>query len=181
MTPQRIAVPVLFGLALVGMALVSCAPSQSSADKPTTVEATPRAPVPVQPAVNLPRAVLPDGSVITLELAVTPEEISQGLMFRPSLPDDRGMIFLFGVDRVPSFWMKNTMIPLDLIFLRGDGTVAEIIERAQPCAAEPCPQYIPSTAAWAVLEVAAGVVDRHGLSAGDQITFERVPGYPITK
>ena len=88
------------------------------------------------------------------------------------------MLFLFEVERVPSFWMKNTMIPLDLVFLRGDGVVVDIIEHAQPCAAEPCPQYIPSAPARAVLEVASGFAARHGLSAGDTIEFERVPGYP---
>ncbi len=138
-------------------------------------------PTPTRPVADLPTAVLPDGTRISLELALTQEEIGQGLMFRPSLPDDRGMLFLFEVERVPSFWMKNTMIPLDLIFLGGDGTVVEIIDNAQPCVAEPCPHYIPSSPSRAVLEVAAGVADRHGLLAGDPIVFERVSGFPITQ
>ena len=138
-------------------------------------------PTPARPAADLPTAALPDGTTISLELALTPEEIGQGLMFRPSLPDDRGMLFLFEVERVPSFWMKNTMIPLDLIFLGGDGTVVEIIDNAQPCVAEPCPHYIPATPSRAVLEVAAGVAGQHGLVAGDPIVFERVPGFPITQ
>jgi uncharacterized membrane protein (UPF0127 family) len=113
-----------------------------------------------------------------LELAVTPEEIGTGLMFRPSLPDDQGMLFLFEVERVPSFWMKNTLIPLDLVFLDGRGRIVEIIENAQPCKVDPCPQYIPSVAAWAVLELKAGAVERHSLAAGDRLRFRRVEGYP---
>jgi uncharacterized membrane protein (UPF0127 family) len=152
----------------------SCAPQQevgaSGEEAPT--------PAPARRQGPGRHAVLPDGSIIKLELAVTPEEITRGLMFRPSLPDDRGMLFLFESNRVPSFWMKNTMIPLDLLFLDGEGMIAEIIPNAQPCKIEPCPQYVPSTPAWAVLELNAGAAERYGLAAGDQLTFKRVEGYP---
>lgn len=130
-------------------------------------------------AVDLPTATFPDGGVISLELAITQEEIANGLMFRPSLREDRGMLFLFRVERVPSFWMKNTIIPLDLIFFDSSGTVVDIIQNAQPCAADPCPQYIPGAPARTVLEVAAGVVAKHGLSVGDRVVFDAVEGYPI--
>jgi uncharacterized membrane protein (UPF0127 family) len=128
---------------------------------------------------SLPSATLPDGSKITLELAVTNEEIAQGLMFRPSLPEDRGMLFLFQQDRFPSFWMKNTIIPLDLVFLDRTGRVVDVIEDARPCAADPCPQYIPNAPARAVLELTVGSVQRHALKPDDQLQFERVEGYPL--
>ncbi len=133
---------------------------------------------PTSGTTTAPRATAPDGTIVTLELAVTPEEIGQGLMYRPSLAEDHGMLFLFRLERVPSFWMKNTLIPLDLLFLDGKGVILEISENAQPCAVEPCPQYIPAHAAWAVLEVNAGFAARHGLAAGDTLTFANVPGYP---
>jgi uncharacterized membrane protein (UPF0127 family) len=75
--------------------------------------------------------------------------------------------------------MKNTIIPLDLIFFDGAGVVADIIEDAQPCAADPCPQYIPDAPAKTVLEVAAGVVSQNGLEIGDRVEFADVEGYPI--
>ena len=175
MNRLSISIAVRLMVPLVALLAGSCAPSSDSADRhlpaPTTTPAT-------QSALELPSVTLTDGLVVTLELALTPEEIGQGLMYRPHLPEDRGMLFLFQVERVPSFWMKNTMIPLALLFLDDDGVIVEIIANAQPCAAEPCPQYIPSRAAWAVLELNAGAADRHGLAAGDQLQFENVEGYP---
>jgi uncharacterized membrane protein (UPF0127 family) len=148
--------------------------------------ATPASPEPARskPAAHrlrpLPRAVLPDGFAVTLELAQSPEEISQGLMFRASLAEDRGMLFLFEEPRMPSFWMKNTLIPLDIVFLDGDGTVVDVAHDARPCPAEPCPHYVSARPALATLELAAGSARAHGIVAGARIRFERVPGYPLT-
>jgi uncharacterized membrane protein (UPF0127 family) len=134
---------------------------------------------PAPSPIPMPQAVLPDGFAIDLELALTPEEISNGLMFRPSLPKNRGMLFLFDHPRLPSFWMKNTMIPLDLVFLDETGVVVDVIANVQPCAADPCPNYPPSSPAQAVLEIGAGVGGAHGIETGAAIDFERVPGYPV--
>lgn len=140
-------------------------------------------PVTAQPAATtaeraLPVAFLPKGRPLALELAITPEEIGQGLMFRTSLPDDRGMLFLFKEERVPSFWMKDTLIPLDMVFLSAEGVIIDVIENAQPCKTEPCPQYVANAPAMAVLEVAAGVAESHGLESGVRLYFKRVPGFP---
>ncbi len=121
-----------------------------------------------------PHAVLPDGTVITLELAITPEEHQQGLMFRTGLPADRGMLFLFEEETIPSFWMKDTWIPLDIVFLGADGTVHDLVENAPPCTAEPCPQYSPSVPGIAVLELNAGTAEAHGITRGVRIVFEGV-------
>jgi uncharacterized membrane protein (UPF0127 family) len=118
--------------------------------------------------------------MIDIELALTPEEISSGLMFRPSLPENRGMLFILDQPRLPAFWMKNMLISLDLVFLDGAGTVIDIIADVPPCPAEPCPNYPPSSPALAVLEVGAGVAAAHGLEIGSVVTFERVPGYPVS-
>jgi len=127
-----------------------------------------------------PRAVLPDGFTIDLELALTPEEVANGLMFRPSLPEHRGMLFVFGQSRKPAFWMKNMLIPLDLVFLNSAGVVVDVIVDVPPCAADPCPNYPPSNPALAVLEINAGSAAAHGIEVGTKLHFERVPGYPIS-
>lgn len=140
--------------------------------------APPAEQTPAPRLTELPRALLPGGVAITLELALTPEEIETGLMFRPALPGDRGMLFIFAQERVPSFWMKNTLIPLDLVFIDSSGIVVDVIAEAQPCSAEPCPQYVPDHPARAVLELAAGQAAALGITEGLEIEFERVPGYP---
>jgi len=167
--------PATLGCWLLLAALLGCSPPPASTGlEPVTPAVATEATAP--PA--LPRAVLPDGAGLMLELAITPEEISNGLMFRPSLPDDRGMLFLFPRRRLPSFWMKHTLIPLDILFLDGDGTVVHVVREAPPCATDPCPQYVPPEPVWAVLEMAAGGAARHGLEPGARLEFERVPGYP---
>jgi uncharacterized membrane protein (UPF0127 family) len=149
--------------------------------QPAATDVTVEAPQqqPAHTTVNLPEAILPDDFRIALELAITPEEIARGLMFRPSLPEDRGMLFVFDDERVPNFWMKNTIVALDLIFLDNSGQVVDIIANAQPCAAEPCPHYIPHYPARAVLEIGAGVAEGHHLKEGDLIRFRLVDGFPV--
>lgn len=162
-------------MTLVAVLLVIAACSQPHQSPPAAAGSTPPAtPVP------LPRAVLPDGIAIDLELAVTAGEMSSGLMFRPSLPDRRGMLFLFEQPRQPSFWMKNMLIPLDLVFLDGTGAVVDVIADVQPCAADPCPNYPPSSPCQAVLEINAGGAAAHGIEIGSILQFERVPGYPVS-
>jgi uncharacterized membrane protein (UPF0127 family) len=132
-----------------------------------------------QQSAPVPRAILPDGSPIDLELALTPQEISTGLSFRPSLRQDRGMLFVFDEARYPSFWMKNMLFSLDLVFLNESGAVVYVEANVPPCAADPCPTYPPSDPAIAVLEVNAGTAAAHGIEKGTVIEFERVPDYPV--
>ncbi len=129
------------------------------------------------PAVPAPIAVLPDGARITLELALTPEEITQGLMYRPSLAADRGMLFLFEAAYPHRFWMKNTLIPLDIIFLDEHGTVVDLVAGAQPCHSEPCPTFTPAQPVSAVLELSVGTAAAHGLTRMARVTFVNVPEY----
>ena len=155
------------------LVLVACSPhadldATTSTGPPTSADTS-----------GLPAAILPDGTRITLDVATTPEELARGLMFRPSLSEDRGMLLLFSEERVPNIWMKNTLVYLDLVFLDNSGRVVDVIEGAAPCAADPCPHYIPRHPARTVLEVAAGVAGRHGLQAGDIIEFREVDGYPV--
>jgi hypothetical protein len=170
--------------AVIAVVASGCRGGATAKDPPSTGPGTATAPSAVArggrtAAKVAPTAVLPDGAAVALELATTQEEITRGLMFRPSLAADRGMLFVFGQERVPSFWMKDTLIPLDIVFLDGAGRVVDMAVNAQPCQAEPCPQYMPKRPAAAVLEMAAGSVTRHGLVVGDQLVFSHVPQYPL--
>ena len=134
---------------------------------------------PPQRTVEAPTGTLPDGSEITLELAITPEELATGLMYRPTLAADRGMLLLFEIERSPSIWMKNTLINLDLIYLDNSGAIVHLVADVPPCATDPCPTYSSENEARAVLEMITGSIETHGLSIGDTLAFERVPGYPL--
>jgi uncharacterized protein len=100
------------------------------------------------------------------ELAVTPDEMAQGLMFRRSLAPDAGMLFVYDVPQRAAFWMKNTLIPLDMIFIAPDGRVLNIHERAVPHSLEPIPSAGPVKA---VLEVNGGTAARLGIKPGDRV------------
>jgi DNA-binding NtrC family response regulator/uncharacterized membrane protein (UPF0127 family) len=152
----------------------------AACSQPTQQSSTEAGSAPPPTPIPLPQAVFADGFAVDLELAVTADEVASGLMFRPSLPDNRGMLFLFDQPRLPSFWMKNMLIPLDLVFLDEAGVVVDVIADVQPCAAEPCPNYPPSSPAQAVLEINAGSATAHGIEIGTVIQFERVPSYPAS-
>lgn len=102
----------------------------------------------------------------SVEVAQTPEELSRGLMNRTSLPADAGMLFNFALDRQVAMWMKNTLIPLDMVFIRADGTIAGIAERTVPMSLEIIPSPGPVRA---VLELNGGTADRLRIKTGDRI------------
>jgi uncharacterized membrane protein (UPF0127 family) len=137
--------------------------------------ATPKGSPAPTPAVAGPRVVLPSGAVYRLELARTPEEQQMGLMFRESLPDRTGMIFLFGDGGVHQFWMKNTMIPLDMIWLDSEGKVLFVSANTPPCKADPCLSYGPATPAANVLEIAGGMAKKEKIEVGSVLRFQDVP------
>jgi uncharacterized membrane protein (UPF0127 family) len=101
-----------------------------------------------------------------VEMALTPEEHERGLMFRRELPEGQGMLFDFGYDQPVAFWMKNTYVSLDMIFIRGDGRILRIAERAEPLSERNIPSGGPVR--W-VLEVIAGTAKKFGIAAGDQV------------
>lgn len=110
---------------------------------------------------------------IKLEVACTPYEIQRGLMFRTSMPEDAGMVFIFHPEREVAFWMKNTLIPLDMLFIK-DGKILKICQNVPPCKKDPCPNY-PEEGPILVTEVVelnGGYTQRHGIKEGDKITFE---------
>jgi uncharacterized membrane protein (UPF0127 family) len=116
-------------------------------------------------------AVMPDGTRVSLELARTDAERQRGLMHRRSLPERAGMLFIFDAAGLHGFWMKNTLIALDIVWLDAGGRIVWIAERLPPCVADPCPVYQPSAASVMALEVNAGFVDRHRLVLGQRLTL----------
>jgi uncharacterized membrane protein (UPF0127 family) len=103
---------------------------------------------------------------LLVEVARTPEQQSKGLMFRTALADDRGMLFPYEQAREVTMWMRNTYIPLDMVFLYADGTVHRIEARTEPLSE----RIIRSDGnVSAVLELAGGAAERLGLRPGDKV------------
>lgn len=104
----------------------------------------------------------------TVEVADTSMEQAKGLMFRTQLADNAGMIFPFREPRVASFWMKNTVIPLDIIFVRPNGTIESIAENTVPYSTVPVEAGEPVAA---VLELRGGLTAELGIGAGDTVRW----------
>lgn len=174
--------PIMTTIAVFSLLLtLACTPSADPTQSPTAPQRAASPVVAEQGSVARPSATMPDGAQITLELAMTPDELAQGLMYRPSLPEDRGMLLIFTEERLPNIWMMNTLVALDLIYLDPAGTVVDVITDAQPCPGEPCPRFTPKRPAQAVLEVPAGSAQRHGIVEGATLTFADVPDYPVAE
>jgi uncharacterized protein len=123
------------------------------------------------PAVALDRNTVEIASktgvhVFTVEIADTDATRERGLMYRRELADGRGMLFDFFREQPVGFWMKNTYIPLDMIFIRADGRIASIAENTEPLSERVVPSGAPVRA---VLEVKGGTARRLGIEPGDQV------------
>jgi uncharacterized membrane protein (UPF0127 family) len=112
------------------------------------------------------------GHCVLAELAATPKTLTRGLMSREKLPEKRGMLFVFPRPDFWHFWMKNTMIPLDIIWIDTSRRIVSIAFDAQPCLTEPCIEYIPTDKALYVLEVASGVAKKWNLKSRDRLIFD---------
>jgi uncharacterized membrane protein (UPF0127 family) len=125
-------------------------------------------------AQNLPISAIADiaGEKVQLEVANTPQEQATGLMGRTSLGDDRGMLFPFNPPRPVQFWMKNTLISLDMIFVR-QGVVKAIATDVPPCKSDPCPAYGSANEVIdQVIEVRGGRSKALGLKVGDRLPVQ---------
>jgi uncharacterized membrane protein (UPF0127 family) len=107
-----------------------------------------------------------------VELAQTTDERAKGLMFRKYLAPDKGMLFIFDEEKRHSFWMKNTLIPLDIIWINKDKEVVFIGKDIQPCKTDPCPSINPRVKAKYVLELNAGTAGKISLAVGDKLEFK---------
>jgi hypothetical protein len=119
-----------------------------------------------------PRIILPDHSAVIVEVASDDPTREQGLMYRDHMAENRGMIFLFAQAGEYPFWMKNTLIPLDMIWMDAAHRIVHIAHDVPPCKADPCPNYPPNAHASSVLELAGGVAAKHHLRDGDVLRFE---------
>lgn len=102
----------------------------------------------------------------TVEVALTPAQQQKGLMNRTEMAKDAGMLFFFGEEAERSFWMKNTLIPLDMIFIKGDGTIVKVHDSAIPNDLTSVKSGAPASA---VLELNGGVAKTLGIKAGDKV------------
>ena len=105
-------------------------------------------------------------NAFAVEMALTPEEQARGLMFRQSMPERQGMLFDFKREQELSFWMKNTLISLDMIFIRADGRILRIAENTEPLSERLVPSGGPARA---VLEVISGTARKLGIAPGDRV------------
>lgn len=125
---------------------------------------------------DTPVVQLSDGAEVLasfqVELAVEPWERTRGLMFRKEMKEDWGMLFDFRSDGPRSFWMRNTLIPLDMLFINDAGEVVGIVRRAEPLSEEPRSVDAPSRY---VLELKGGTAAKHGIEAGATMTLDNAP------
>jgi uncharacterized membrane protein (UPF0127 family) len=155
--------------------------SQESAQALGTVDAQPAA---VQPAaakkkLGTPQPRLPLGKleldsppraplVLTVEVASTDAQRQTGMMFRDAMRDDEGMLFVFSTERQNSFWMHNTLIPLDMVFIDSEWKVVGVVAEATPQTDDP--RSVPNMSQY-VLEVNGGLAARNGVTAGTTVRF----------
>lgn len=113
------------------------------------------------------------GRTILLEVPQSAEERALGLMFRPALPEDRGMLFSNAPPRPVRMWMKNVPVPLDMVFIH-EGRVVGLLEQLPPCAETVCPTYgLGTRAVDHVLELRAGSIAELGLAPGDRVRLSK--------
>ena len=145
-------------------------------DVPASNPTAPTA-MPAMPKVHLlvtPTA--PQGDLaVAVEIVSTAAQIERGMMYREHLPPDQGMLFLMKEEKKWSFWMHNTLIPLDIVFIGGDFTIAGIVENAEPKTDTLRDVNGPSLY---VLEVNGGFCAAHKITAGTKVAFEGVPSRP---
>ena len=110
--------------------------------------------------------------VVKVEIADEPQERNSGLMFRESLDHNSGMFFVFEREDRLSFWMKNTLIPLDMLFIDENFEIVEIKEFVPPCLEDPCPNFPSNKPARYVLEVNGGFVEKNNIKVSDKIVLK---------
>lgn len=147
------------GLLLATLPLATCG---AGADSAATAEA------PLSRVVATVHTADGQAHRYTVEVARTPQQQSRGLMFRTQLPRDQGMLFPMDPPRLASFWMQDTLIPLDMIFIAEGGIVESITPEAEPQTTTPRTSFGPVVA---VLELAGGEAARIGLKVGDRVEW----------
>lgn len=148
---------LIAGFVLVGLFFLVLIPQQSA------------------PRPNPPSACFENGVCLQVELARSDEERARGLMFRSSLPENAGVLFVFDTMEEHAFWMKNTLIPLDIVWLGSDGRVVGFREGLPPCEIPVCPVYSVGVPSRWVLEANAGFVAENGIRKGQRVLLQNLP------
>jgi uncharacterized protein len=156
-------VPRVLSAIAVAIALTGCS-SSSTRNLDSTAGAAP------SDVVRIPLTIDGENGSVTFqaEIADTQPSRTRGLMFRKSMGENEGMLFLFPAEQHLSFWMRNTFIPLDMIFIRADKTILGVVENATP--QTDTPRQVPGLSQF-VLEVNGGVAARRGIKAGQSVAF----------
>ena len=115
---------------------------------------------------------------IEVEVAKTETQRSRGLMYRDSLKQEKGMLFVFECEHIQRVWMKNTLIPLDIIFISKQGKVVSILKELQPCIKDPCNIYASTKRAKYMLEINAGEIDNKDIAVGQILKIEETVQRP---
>jgi len=125
-------------------------------------------------ATNI-RSVVVNNRKVDVEVVTTPASMARGLMFRKNLAENSGMLFIFPNSAKHSFWMANTLIPLDIIWINEDKKIVDIKHSAPPCSnniiQSYCTPYLPKEKAKYVLEVNGGWCEKNGVKIGDPVSF----------
>lgn len=127
------------------------------------------------PTFPFATVLLDDGeetTLVTVEVAETPEQQRVGLSGRDSLAEDRGMVFVFFEERETGFWMKDTTIPLSIAYFDAEGEIVKILDM-EPCETDPCPLYDPGVPYMGALEVNQGAFEEWGIEEGDTVRLTR--------
>jgi uncharacterized protein len=166
-------------LVAVSLFLTSCG-SQGLTEPSRTQPAPPTVSLAVPQKLRVTAKLIVNTTTILLEEANTPEEQQIGLMLRTSMPVNHGMVFNFTPPVPARFWMKNTLIPLDMLFVRA-GKIKNIQADVPPCKADPCPNYGPDNQELIdrVIELNAGAAQKLGLKVGDSVNVVQPPNFSI--
>jgi uncharacterized protein len=113
-----------------------------------------------------------NGKKIKVEIADTETRMERGLMHRTSLNENSGMLFVYPDPEIRSFWMKNMLIPLDIIFIGGDFRIVDIKRDFLPCSGDVCLSYVSNSAAKYVLEVNSGFSEKNNLTVGESVEIQ---------
>ena len=111
---------------------------------------------------------------VTVEVVSKPEDMAQGLMYRPSLEKNKGMLFVFPADGKPAFWMKNMNFNLDIVWISHAGQIVYIGQDVPACRADPCPSYGPDLDARYVLELNSRYTVKHHWKTGDKLDLRGI-------
>jgi uncharacterized membrane protein (UPF0127 family) len=166
-----LALVALTGCAYTNTVLNGMHPTPSNSDPIVPTDASILSTISATPQQHNRSEVFIGGVNVYADLADTPRKQADGLMWRLQLNESEGMLFVFGGEESVSVWMKNMLIPIDVVFISSDMKIITVHTSVPPCPQDPCTSYASSKPAKYALEVSAGFCERHGVQPGDSISI----------